>query len=138
MKPGSTADIIWGNGTDETLGDKISITLIATGFDSKNKVPEDVAPRVIYKLGDQEAPKAAEVTKENNTPLELQEIQLVNSKKEEPVKEVTKITPLNQPEKKEDQRTFTFVDRKVLKKNQPVIMRCLLQKPLLLSTSLTV
>jgi len=105
---GSTADIIWGNGTDETLGDKISITLIATGFDSKNKVPEDVAPRVIYKLGDQEAPKAAEVTKENNTPLELQEIQLVNSKKEEPVKEVTKITPLNQPEKKEDQRTFTF------------------------------
>jgi len=88
---GSTADIIWGNGTDETLGDKISITLIATGFDSKNKVPEDVAPRVIYKLGDQEAPKAAEVTKENNTPLELQEIQLVNSKKEEPVKEVTKL-----------------------------------------------
>lgn len=34
---GSSADIIWGNGTDETLGDKISLTLIATGFDSKSK-----------------------------------------------------------------------------------------------------
>ncbi|MEI6854050.1 MAG: cell division protein FtsZ [Bacteroidota bacterium] len=29
---GSTAEIIWGNGNDESLGDKISVTLIATGF----------------------------------------------------------------------------------------------------------
>jgi cell division protein FtsZ len=31
---GSTAEIIWGNGTDESLGNKIGVTLIATGFDS--------------------------------------------------------------------------------------------------------
>ena len=29
---GSTADVIWGHGYDEALGDKISVTLIATGF----------------------------------------------------------------------------------------------------------
>ncbi len=29
---GLTADIIWGNGYDESLGDKISVTIIATGF----------------------------------------------------------------------------------------------------------
>ncbi len=29
---GSTAEIIWGNGNDESLGAKISVTLIATGF----------------------------------------------------------------------------------------------------------
>jgi cell division protein FtsZ len=29
---GLTAEIIWGNGNDESLGDKISVTLIATGF----------------------------------------------------------------------------------------------------------
>lgn len=29
---GSTADVIWGHGYDETLGDAISVTLIATGF----------------------------------------------------------------------------------------------------------
>jgi cell division protein FtsZ len=29
---GSTADVIWGHGYDETLGDALSVTLIATGF----------------------------------------------------------------------------------------------------------
>ena len=27
-----TADIIWGNGYDERLGDRISVTILATGF----------------------------------------------------------------------------------------------------------
>jgi len=29
---GNTADIIWGNGVDESLGNKLSVTIIATGF----------------------------------------------------------------------------------------------------------
>ncbi len=29
---GNSAEIIWGNGTEESLGDRISITIIATGF----------------------------------------------------------------------------------------------------------
>jgi len=33
------ADLIWGNGTDENLGDNISVTVIATGFES-NTIPE--------------------------------------------------------------------------------------------------
>ncbi|MCF8296878.1 MAG: cell division protein FtsZ [Saprospiraceae bacterium] len=32
FEAGSTAEIIWGNGYNESLGDNISITLIATGF----------------------------------------------------------------------------------------------------------
>ena len=31
---GSTADIIWGNGFDESLGAKISVTIVATGFET--------------------------------------------------------------------------------------------------------
>lgn len=31
------ADVIWGNGKDESLGNKIGITIIATGFNSKRK-----------------------------------------------------------------------------------------------------
>ncbi len=31
-KAGQDADIIWGNGYDESLGDKISVTILATGF----------------------------------------------------------------------------------------------------------
>lgn len=31
-KAGFDADLIWGNGTDESLGDQLSVTVIATGF----------------------------------------------------------------------------------------------------------
>jgi cell division protein FtsZ len=31
-KAGQEADIIWGNGYDESLGDKMSVTILATGF----------------------------------------------------------------------------------------------------------
>jgi cell division protein FtsZ len=34
---GSTADVIWGHGYDETLGEKICVTIIATGF---NQAPD--------------------------------------------------------------------------------------------------
>lgn len=34
---GLSADIIWGNCYDETLGDKLSVTLIATGFQTKSE-----------------------------------------------------------------------------------------------------
>ncbi|MGD9994672.1 MAG: cell division protein FtsZ [Salinivirgaceae bacterium] len=39
---GMTADIIWGNTLDDSLGDKIGITIIATGFGS-DSIPELVA-----------------------------------------------------------------------------------------------
>jgi len=35
---GSTAEIIWGNGIDELLGDQIGVTIIATGFNSCESV----------------------------------------------------------------------------------------------------
>jgi cell division protein FtsZ len=53
---GNTADIIWGNGIDETLGAKVSVTIVATGFGSKsaidvnfNKEPQ----RVVRSLTDE-------------------------------------------------------------------------------------
>lgn len=36
---GSNTDIIWGNGIDETLGNKINVTIIATGFGTSS-IPE--------------------------------------------------------------------------------------------------
>ncbi len=38
-KAGNEADLIWGNGVDESLGDQISVTIIATGF-SASAIPE--------------------------------------------------------------------------------------------------
>lgn len=34
---GNNSDVIWGNGTDESLGDALSVTLIATGFNHDAK-----------------------------------------------------------------------------------------------------
>jgi cell division protein FtsZ len=39
---GNCSDVIWGNGVDESLGDDISVTLIATGFDNKARKIEPV------------------------------------------------------------------------------------------------
>lgn len=52
---GQTAEIIWGNGFDENLGKKISVTLVATGFSKKEDLntglKEDTnTTRIIHKL----------------------------------------------------------------------------------------
>jgi len=40
------ADVIWGNGKDDSLGEKICITIIATGFNSKRKTIELKTKRI--------------------------------------------------------------------------------------------
>ncbi len=50
-KAGQTADIILGMGHDESLGDKISVTIIATGFKSNSqKNKEKPREKVVYDL----------------------------------------------------------------------------------------
>lgn len=44
---GQNIDVIWGHGYDESLGDKISITLIATGFDKTKTFSEPKKPQSI-------------------------------------------------------------------------------------------
>jgi cell division protein FtsZ len=46
---GMTADIIWGNTLDDSLGDKIGITIIATGFGS-DSIPELIAHQADQKI----------------------------------------------------------------------------------------
>ena len=43
-KTQSTGDIIWGNGFDQELEDKISVTIIATGFDEDHKQKDPGKP----------------------------------------------------------------------------------------------
>lgn len=51
---GSTADVIWGHGFDSTLGDKLSVTIIATGFNSAPITGFEKAPaRVVRPLEDE-------------------------------------------------------------------------------------
>lgn len=50
---GSTADVIWGHGYDATLGNNLSVTLIATGFNSSPVTGFEKAPeKTVLKLED--------------------------------------------------------------------------------------
>ncbi|WP_443944186.1 cell division protein FtsZ [Pedobacter sp. AW1-32] len=56
-KAGLSADLIWGNCTDETLGDNLSVTIIATGFQtSEQRVNEEKNKKKISLLTPEEAP----------------------------------------------------------------------------------
>ncbi len=46
---GSSADVIWGHGYDPTLGEKLSVTLIATGFNSTPITGFEKAPEKIVR-----------------------------------------------------------------------------------------
>ena len=61
---GNNSDVIWGNGTDESLGEALSVTLIATGFNhdakpysavlAEKQAPADaVQPKKVYNLSGQ-------------------------------------------------------------------------------------
>ncbi|MDP1623495.1 MAG: cell division protein FtsZ [Bacteroidales bacterium] len=58
-KTQSTGDIIWGNGFEESLEDKISVTIIATGFDEDHKQKGPSEPEIVKVFGlyDNAAPK---------------------------------------------------------------------------------
>ena len=45
---GANPNIIWGTGTDETLGNKVSVTIVATGFED-NSIPELYAKKTYAK-----------------------------------------------------------------------------------------
>lgn len=66
-KAGQDADIIWGNGYDDRLGDKISVTILATGFDTNpNKELQPEKEVQNFNLDDEidEPVEATEVTYE--------------------------------------------------------------------------
>lgn len=67
---GQDATIIWGNGTDTKLGDQISVTIIATGFDvNPNRLFQ--APVEMVELQTEES--AFEINLEDDNPFEMAE-----------------------------------------------------------------
>jgi cell division protein FtsZ len=93
---GSTADVIFGHGKDETLGDKISVTVIATGFESSPLTGYEQAPKKNVVTLDE--PKKTEVTKPMNSPTETTDIwagaKEVTKTEDEPyLKSTTEETP---------------------------------------------
>lgn len=103
---GSTADIIWGNGTDESLGDKISLTLIATGFDSKNKSLEETE-KIVYNLNSTNT--TPEPPKEVYQAAPIEEVQLITPSIDDNLPQGNNLNQHSEAEaNKEDQRIYTF------------------------------
>ncbi len=78
-KVGPYAYTIWGTGTDESLENKISITLIATGF-NKNKGANNSNNKIIIPLNEQtkEEIEKRKINKENPEKNLKNEIKLIN------------------------------------------------------------
>ena len=70
-KAGQDADIIWGNGYDESLGDKISVTILATGFKTNpNKVLQPKIEPEKFDLEEEKTEEATEETTNQDEPVE--------------------------------------------------------------------
>jgi cell division protein FtsZ len=80
---GSTADVIWGHGYDAALGDKLSVTIIATGFNSAPITGFEKAPqRIVRPLEDE--PKT-EIVRPLDSPTQVNTwIPVTEQVKEEP------------------------------------------------------
>lgn len=95
---GSTAEIIWGNGSDDTLGDHISVTIIATGFEGKgdDKYETQREPsKIVHKLVDTK-PETAPEPKAEEKPAD------------EPEKTVEEPTLIKKPMNTDEQVSFEF------------------------------
>jgi len=99
---GYTAELIWGNGTDESLGDKVSVTVIATGFGESDSdtfelgkkpekkvfgLDEDVPTNITQPVDVVEENLTEEVTNELEEPVLKTEIQ------EQPTLNFDTVTP---------------------------------------------
>ena len=87
---GSTADVIWGHGHDETLGEKLCVTIIATGFKTTPHTGLSFkAPK--KKRMNLEDERPTEITQEIESPVGEETIVTVD-KESQPVEDVDETT----------------------------------------------
>ena len=68
-KAGIAADLIWGNCSDESLGDKLSVTIIATGFQTKDEREKDQSSKKVISMLIPEQPAPIRQVNEFITPV---------------------------------------------------------------------
>ena len=93
---GLAADLIWGNCIDENLGDKISVTIIATGFQTKDEREKEHSSKKIVSMLVPE-----------NTPLVKPVNEFINQVRETPVAS-SEIYMKGAPVKDEPKQTGLF------------------------------
>jgi cell division protein FtsZ len=66
---GLAADLIWGNCMDDNLGDKLSVTIIATGFQTKDEREKEQSSKKIVSMLMPESPSSAKPINEFINPV---------------------------------------------------------------------
>ncbi len=84
---GLTADIIWGNCQDDSLGEKLSVTIIATGFKTREELGTEIikikeGTKTVHKLNDEVKPVAVIPSLDDVAPSTEREILEPSLKKE--------------------------------------------------------
>ena len=102
-KAGQEADIIWGNGYDESLGDKISVTILATGFvTNPNQIlqPKKEPEKFVLKEEVEEEKPKPEVEDKQPQPEAKREYVLTDDEDDEKEEPVTRKEKVNEKPKK--------------------------------------
>ena len=86
-RTGDDSDVIWGNGIDESLGEKISITLIATGFENRSIATNPSKVPTVMTLGESQASPKPTHSPQAASP----------SNDTRPIKPITEITLISGP-----------------------------------------
>lgn len=95
---GLTADIIWGNCVDETLGEKVSVTIIATGFKTRAELGSEESKKKKVTMLDANVKDEISPVKRNiEQAPEILEPTLVKREEEADMKK--EVFPADKPEK---------------------------------------
>jgi cell division protein FtsZ len=142
---GSTADVIWGHGYDATLGDKLSVTIIATGFNANETngtdsettkkildLDNEVKKEVVSPMSNpMHVNPTAEQPKTQQEPfLKSEPIEII-SEIEMPKAEIEVEEPFMKTVETEDQKAINFdweVENKVAAKEEEQITRYVLDE----------
>ena len=118
---GNNSDVIWGNGTDESLGESLSVTLIATGFNhdakpytsilNEKKTDTPLTPRKVYGLDG--TVKGETPAKQQSQPNETV-APIVETEPVQPKAEVKDVIPEVKHEEKTVHSLFTPEEPKVV------------------------
>ncbi|MDB3887320.1 cell division protein FtsZ [bacterium] len=126
---GYDANVIWGNGVDNTLGNKVSVTLIATGFGSTDSTNFDLdkKPEKVVHTLDADMPTAItqSITEETDATIEVEETieeptlvvreEVQPTLFEEPTEETNEVVS---NEEIQDQVVFTLEDTEEIIENK--------------------
>jgi len=113
-------DVIWGTAVDETLGDKIKITILATGFDMKNSIPQIDDIRIM----DEKIKKEREEEREKENRERISEYY---GDRQGPLRKFAEVEVLS-PDEMDDEAFISAIENNPTYKRDPKIIPALRSK----------